>query len=349
MSEPAFFTPLRGYSAGEIALLTGSELREARLAERRVTGVASLATGGDGMLVFAEGRRNFSLLNGLKAAALLCTPELAAGAPAGIAVLVSPRPQRAFAIVARMLYPSAARPGALTGESGLSPQALIDPAATVEPGAIVEAGAVVCAGASIGSGTVLAPHVVVGPSCQIGRDGYIGPGVTIQAALLGNRVYIHPGARIGQDGFGYTAGSHGPEKVPQIGRVIVQDDVEIGANSTIDRGAMSDTVIGEGAKIDNLVQIAHNVRIGRGCIVAAQCGISGSVTIGDFAMLGGSVGIADHLSVGAGAQLAAGSGVMEDVPAGARWGGSPAVPIRDWLREVAVSRKLGRSPGRKGG
>jgi UDP-3-O-[3-hydroxymyristoyl] glucosamine N-acyltransferase len=207
---------------------------------------------------------------------------------------------------------------------------------------------VVCAGAAIGTGTVIAPHTVIGPNCQIGRDCFIGPGASVLTALVGNRVIIHAGVRIGQDGFGYVGGKNGPEKMPQIGRVIIQDDAEIGANTTIDRGGMSDTVIGEGTKIDNLVQIAHNVRIGRGCIVAGQCGLSGSVTLGDFVMLGGSVGLADHVSVGAGARLAASSGVMDDVPEGGIWAGTPAMPIRDFFREVAAVRKLASLKPRKG-
>jgi len=189
---------------------------------------------------------------------------------------------------------------------------------------------------------------VIGPGCQIGRDGYVGPGASVLNALIGNRVVLHPGVRLGQDGFGYVPGQRGPEKIPQLGRIVVQDDVEIGANTTIDRGALGDTVIGDGTKIDNLVQIGHNVRIGRWCIIAAQCGISGSVTIGDFAMLGGNVGIGDHITVGAGAQLAGRSGVIGNVPPGAKWGGFPAQPIRGWLREEAALRALVRSQVGKG-
>ncbi|RUW38975.1 UDP-3-O-(3-hydroxymyristoyl)glucosamine N-acyltransferase, partial [Mesorhizobium sp. M8A.F.Ca.ET.021.01.1.1] len=178
-----------------------------------------------------------------------------------------PRPQQAFALVGRLLFPTAATPGPMTGETGVSPHAHVDPTAHVEAGVVIEAGAVVGPGVSIGSGTVIAPNAVIGQSCQIGRDGYVGPGASIQYALIGNRVIIHGGARIGQDGFGFVGGAKGPERVPQIGRVVIQDDVEIGSNSTVDRGAMSDTIIGQGTKIDNLVQIAHNVRIGRNCIV----------------------------------------------------------------------------------
>ncbi|MBL8584570.1 MAG: UDP-3-O-(3-hydroxymyristoyl)glucosamine N-acyltransferase, partial [Rhizobiaceae bacterium] len=196
------------------------------------------------------------------------------------------------------------------------------------------------AGAAIGRGSVIAPNAVIGRNCQIGRDSYIGPNSTVMTALIGNGVLIHSGVSIGQDGFGYVGGPAGPEKIPQIGRVIIQDHVEIGANTTVDRGAMSDTVIGEGTKIDNLVQIAHNVRVGRGCIIAGHSGLSGSVTLGDFVMLGGRVGVSDHVAIGSRAQVAASAGIMNDVPDGERWAGSPAQPMRAFFREVSALRAL---------
>lgn len=339
MTEPVFFKPSRRYSVGEIADLTGARLTNPAYAETPVLALAPVSEGGPDTLVYIEGKRK-TLLNGLQAAALLCTEELAAEVPAGIAVLVTPRPQQAFATVGRLLFPSAAHPAPMTGERGISQAAFVAPSARIEPGAIIEPWAVIGPDVAIGSGTVVAPNAVVGEGCQIGRDCFIGPGVSLMAALIGDRVILHGGARIGQDGFGFVPGKAGLEKVPHIGRVVIQNDVEIGANSTVDRGAMSDTVIGEGTKIDNLVHIAHNVRIGRGCAIAGHCGISGSVTIGDFVMLGGRVGIADHVEVGSGAQLAAASGVMHDVPVGARWGGAPAQPIKDFFREVTTLRNL---------
>lgn len=340
MTEPVFFKPSRRLSASEIADLTGAELATPEFRDVQVTGVASVTEGGPGMLVYLDGKRRAGLLIGLQAAALLCTQDVALTAPADLAVLVTPQPQQAFASVARLLFPAAARPGPLTGEEGVSPLSYVHKTAKVEAGAIIEAGAVVGPHAAIGSGTVVAPNAVIAESCQVGRDCFVGPGATLQAALVGNRVIIHAGARIGQDGFGFVPGRQGLEKIPQLGRVIIQDDVEIGANTAVDRGAMSDTVIGDGTKIDNLVHIAHNVRIGRGCAIAGHCGISGSVTIGDFVMLGGRVGVSDHVTIGSGAQLAAASGVMHEVPAGARWGGAPAQPIKDFFREVTTLRNL---------
>jgi UDP-3-O-[3-hydroxymyristoyl] glucosamine N-acyltransferase len=216
----------------------------------------------------------------------------------------------------------------------------VHPTARLESGVTIDPGAVIGPRAEIGTGTVIGAGTVVGPNVHIGRDCAIAPNVSIIHALIGDRVIIHPGCRIGQDGFGYLMGAAGHLKVPQIGRVIIQDDVEIGANTTIDRGAMSDTVIGEGTKIDNLVQIAHNVLIGRHCVLASQTGISGSAVIGDNVMMGGQVGIADHVTIGAGAALGAKAGVMHDVPAGARWVGAPAKPVKQFFREIAALERL---------
>jgi UDP-3-O-[3-hydroxymyristoyl] glucosamine N-acyltransferase len=175
---------------------------------------------------------------------------------------------------------------------------------------------------------------------RIGRDCSIGAGTTLTHSTVGDRVIIHPGCRIGQDGFGYVPTAKGHVKVPQIGGVAIHDDVEIGAGTTVDRGGLRDTVIGEGTKIDNLVQIAHNVQIGRHCIIVAQSGISGSVTIEDFAVLGARVGVIPHMTIGKGSQIAARSSVAKPVPPGARVGGAPAKPMRQWLRELYTLEKL---------
>jgi UDP-3-O-[3-hydroxymyristoyl] glucosamine N-acyltransferase len=340
MTDPVFFEPTRRYTAAEVANLAGAELVDPAHSGIEISGIASASEGGEGMLVFVEGRSNAKLAESVNAAAIFCTADVAAKVKPGVAVLVVRKPQAAFAAIGRLMFPAAASPKALTGETGISPGAHVDPTARLEPGVIVEPGAVIGPGAAIGSGTIVAPNAVIGKLCQIGRDCYVGPGAALQMTLAGNRVIIHAGAKVGQDGFGFTAGPAGPERIPQIGRVIIQDNVEIGANSTVDRGAMADTVIGENTKIDNLVQIAHNVRIGRNCLIAAQTGISGSVTVEDNVVMGGGVGIADHLTIGRGAQLAARSGFMNNVPAGEVWGGYPAEPMALTMRSLALLRKL---------
>ncbi|MDZ5696410.1 UDP-3-O-(3-hydroxymyristoyl)glucosamine N-acyltransferase [Chelativorans sp. M5D2P16] len=350
MKEPEFFAPARPIQVGEIATLTGARLVGDEFSAVAVTHLAAASEGGEGALVFIDGKRNAVNLASVRAAAVLCAEEIALNAPAGVAVLATPHPQQAFATVARLLFPAAVRPQPMTGETGISSHAFIAPDALLEDGVIVEAGAVVSDGVSVGRGTIIGPHAVISKGCSIGRECYVGANSTLQYAIVGDRVIIHPGAQIGQDGFGFLPGPRGLEKNPQIGRVVIQDDVEIGANTTVDRGALSDTVIGEGTKIDNLVQVAHNVRIGRSCVIAGHCGLSGSVTLGDYAMLGGQVGIADHITIGERAQLAASSGVMNDIPAGERWAGSPAQPMRQAFREIAALRSLveGKRKGSKG-
>src|SRR5690606_26451826 len=242
MTEPVFFSPSRRFLAGEIAALTGARLADPDQANTEILSVASAAQGGEGALIFVNGRRDATRLKAINAAALLCTEDVAPLAPAGMAVLVSPHPQADFMTVARLLFPTSTRPAPITGETGVSARAFVAEDAEIEPGVIIEAGAVIGAGAAIGRGSIVAPNAVIGPSCRIGRDCYIGPNATVQCCLMGDRVIAHAGVKIGQDGFGYLPGRRGYEKIPQIGRVIIQDDVEIGANTTIDRGTMSDTV-----------------------------------------------------------------------------------------------------------
>jgi len=340
MTEPKFFVPARRLQLGEIASLTGARLLDESKADVTIGRLAPAADGGEDSLVFVDGKRNAALLASVRAAAVLCDEEAACEVPAGVAILVSQKPQFAFAQIARLLFPSGTRPQPITGETGISSHAFISPGVSIEDGAIIEAGAVIGPNSAIGRGTVIGPNAVIADGCTIGRDCYIGPQSTVQFAIIGDRVILHPGVQVGQDGFGFLPGPTGLEKNPQIGRVVIQNDVEIGANTTVDRGALSDTIIGEGSKIDNLVQVAHNVKIGRSCVIAGNCGISGSVTIGDMVMLGGRVGIADHITIGDRAQLAAGSGVMNDIPAGERWAGSPAQPMRQAFREIAALRSL---------
>lgn len=312
-----------------------------------MTDVAPIDGAGPGELTFLDNPRYLAQLKTTRATAVLVTARYADQVPESCVALTTPQPYRAMAEAMKRLYPTAARPQSVCGETGHSPRSHIHPAARLETGVIVDAGAVVGPGAEIGSGTVIGANAVIGPGVRIGRDCSIGPNVTIACALIGDRVIVHPGVNVGQDGFGFAMGPRGHLKVPQIGRVIVQDNVEIGAGTTIDRGANRDTVVGEGTKIDNLVQIGHNVTVGRHCILVAQCGISGSTVLEDFVAIGGQAGVAGHLTIGMGAQVAATSGVMNDIPAGERWGGAPAQPLREFFREVAVLKKLAKGDSSK--
>ena len=340
MTEAFFFPRHPGLTVREIIALTGGQAARGADLDRRVTGIAALDRAGAEDLTFLDGLKFADLAARCEAGACLTTERFAHLVPERVSLIHARAPYRAFVQVARVLFPSALRPSSLFEANGIAAGALVHPTARLESGATVDPGAVVGPRAEIGARTVIAAGAVVGPNVHIGRDCAIGSGATVMHALIGDRVIVHPGCRIGQDGFGYLGGASGHQKVPQIGRVIIQDDVEIGANSTVDRGAMNDTVIGEGTKIDNLVQIAHNVVIGRHCVLASQTGISGSCVLGDNVMTGGQVGLADHLVIGTGAALGAKAGVMHDVPAGGRWVGAPAKPVKQFFREVAALERL---------
>jgi UDP-3-O-[3-hydroxymyristoyl] glucosamine N-acyltransferase len=327
-------------TTGEIAALTRAKLREGDPADRRIRNIGPLDTAGPSDITFLDNSKYLNDAATTRAGACLVGPRFAASVPAGVVVLETAYPYPAFVAVTRKLFHDMLRPSSLFGTDGRAASAHMHPTARLEAGVIVEPLAVIGPRAEIGAGTLIGPGAVIGPDVHIGRDCAIGANASIIHALIGDRVVIHPGARIGQDGFGYLPGPKGHQKIPQTRRVIIQDDVEIGANAAIDRGATRDTVIGEGTKIDNLVQIGHNCSIGRHCLIVSQVGISGSVTVGDFAMLGGQVGVADHLTIGAGAMLGARAGVMSNVPAGARWVGYPAEPAIEWKRGVATVRRL---------
>jgi UDP-3-O-[3-hydroxymyristoyl] glucosamine N-acyltransferase len=315
MRKSRFFDRPTGLTVGEIISLTGAEAADTAALSHRVTDVAPLDFAGPSDLTFIENGKFAAALATTRAGVCLMSAGSEAKVPEGLIVLRTNEPYRAFVAVYRSLYAQSLRPASLFGTRGVFEGATIHPTARLESDVTVDPGVVIGPHAEIGSGSIVAAAAVIGPGVLIGRDCTIGAGCSITHALIGDRVIIHPGCRIGQDGFGYTTGA-GPQKIPQTGRVIIQNDVEIGAGTAIDRGGIRDTVIGEATKIDNLCQIGHNTVIGRHCMVVAQSALSGSVTLEDFAVLGGSAGLAPHVTIGAGARVAARSGIMHDVPPG---------------------------------
>jgi UDP-3-O-[3-hydroxymyristoyl] glucosamine N-acyltransferase len=341
MSEPVFLRRSEGLTLDEIATAAGTQAPAEALHARRITGIAPLDRASPSDLTFFDNKNFAPAARLTHAGACITTAALAKELPAHVAAFVVREPYRAFVTVARAMFPHALRPSSLR-EPGDIAGAHVDRTARLEDGVTVEPGAVIGPHAEIGSGTLIGANAVVGAEVRIGRDCAIGAGTTLSNALIGDRVLVHPGCKIGQDGFGFVMGGKGHLKVPQVGRVIIQDDVEIGAGSTIDRGAIRDTVIGEGTKIDNLVQVGHNVSIGRHCILVAQTGISGSSTLEDFVVLGARVGLNNNVTIGEGAHIAAISVVHGDVPPGARWGGTPAKPVKQWFREMMIVEQLAK-------
>ncbi len=336
MTQPGdarFFARRGPHSLAAVAAAACGEA-DAGGAEIWLHGIAPLQTATPGTVSFLDNRRYVDALKVTKAGAVLVHPALASHVPVGSIAIRTAQPYLGWARVAAMFHPEPpARPG-------IHPSAVVDPAAMVDASAEIGPLAVIEAGAEIGPRCRIGPLAVVGAGVVLGADCRVGAGASISHAVVGDRVYLYPGSRVGQEGFGFATGPAGFTTVPQLGRVLIGDDVEVGANTTIDRGSSQDTVIGAGTRIDNQVQIGHNVRLGRCCVIVAQAGISGSAVLGDFVQLGGQAGITGHLTIGDFARIGAKSGVMADVPARAEYVGAPAQPAREFFREYATLRKL---------
>ena len=320
-------------TAEAIARLVGGTIRGDGGA--RVRGVAPLDRATTDDLSFLAQPRYAALFERSQAGVVLVAPELADAPGAAACRIVVRQPHEAMLRVLPELYPPPPR------ESGVHGTAVIGRGARLGDGVAIGPYAVIGEGVQVGDDAVIGAHATIGAGVTVGARTWLADGVTLYAGtVLGERVRVHAGARIGCDGFGYVPGEDGHRKIPHVGRCIIDDDVEIGANSTIDRGSVDDTVIGAGTKIDNLVHIAHNVRIGRLCLIMAQVGIAGSVHMGDGCILAGQVGVSGHHDIGAGARLAAQAGVFGDIPAGQTWSGYPARPHGEQLRAHAALYKL---------
>ena len=336
MPDPRFFDEMGPASLGELARLGLAELAEPGLASRVMSQVAPLDAAGERAISFFSDARRAEAAATTQAGACFVRPEHRALLAPGCAALLTAYPQAAWATAANRLH-------APRRHEPLS--ASIHPDCALEDGVRLSAGVTVGQGARVGRGTYLSPGCVIGPGVTIGRDCLIGANAVIGFAILGDRVTIHAGAVIGEAGFGAAGGPRGVVDLPQLGRVVIQDGVTVGANSCIDRGAFADTTIGENTKIDNLAHVAHNVRLGRNCLLAAYTGISGSTVVGDGVAFGGKAGVADHLTIGSGASIGASASVFKDVPAGETWTGFPARPLRRWLRETAWLSRMAGSRG----
>jgi UDP-3-O-[3-hydroxymyristoyl] glucosamine N-acyltransferase len=301
-----------------------------------LSGVAPLQLAGPEHVSFLDNRKYLPALEETQAGAVIVHPDLAGKVPTSAVAIVTAEPYAAWAKVAALFHPEPPVSPGIHSSAVISPDASIDPSSQVGPLAVVGSGAEIGPRCRIGPLAVIGDGVVLGPDCRIGAHA------SLSHALLGARVYVYPGARIGQEGFGFAMNSEGFHSIPQLGRVILEADVEVGANTSIDRGSLHDTVVGAGTRLDNMVQIGHNVRVGRGCVVVAQVGISGSTILEDHVMLGGQAGLAGHLRIGRRARIGAQAGVMADVAAGADMVGSPAQPARAFFREVAALRRLVR-------
>ena len=305
-------------------------------AELQVHDIATLEKAGAGQICFFYDKKSKAKAAEMKASACVVTAELQEFVPAGVARLIADNPKLAFLKLNLAMY-AEKKPCPMIADS-----AHIDDSARLGEHCFVGENVVIEAGVVIGDNCVIEHGAVITEGCKIGDNCRIGVNAKVSYCHMGNNCYIFAGAQIGNDGFGFMMIDGQHRRIPQIGRVIIGDDVEVGANTCIDRGALDDTIIGDGCRIDNLVQIAHNDVLGRGCVIVSQTGIAGSCTFGDYVVCGGQTGFADHLTVGSGAQIGAQSGIMSNIEPGAVLMGYPAVPIKDFMRQALYLKKVSK-------
>ena len=342
MPDPRFYKSAGPFTVSQLATISGATVGGEASLDKLVKDVAPLEIAGADEVSFLDNPLYVSAFSTSEAGVCVVHPDRASNAPRGMELLLSETPYLAYAQIASAFYPE---DGVLGSEATMS----VDPTAVIGPETYVGPGAVIGERAEIGARCEIGPNAVIGPGVVIGDECKIGPSASVQYSIIGSKVRLYAGARIGEAGFGFATGAAGHVTVPQLGRVIIGNETEIGANTTIDRGSAADTVIGQGCRIDNLVQIGHNVILGNGCIIVSQVGISGSTQLDDYVVVGGQVGFTGHLKIGKGVQIAAQSGVMNDLAAGGKYSGSPAVPMRQWLKQAAMLRSMGKKKANKVG
>ena len=336
MADPRFYDNQGPFTIGEIAEFSHIDYENKTL----IADVNTLKEAGPDELSFFHNGKYLEDLKATKAGCVLTTSDFAGFVPDGTVALVVDTPYRAYATAAHEFYPAV--------DSEFSAREdFISPEAILSEGVVIEVGAVIKKGAEIGAGSYIGSHAIIGRGVKIGKNCRIGQNVTLSHCILGDHVTILPGTCIGQAGFGFFMDEKGHVNVPQLGRVVLEDRVEVGANVTIDRGALDDTFVGQGSRIDNLVQLGHGVQLGKHCVIVSQVGISGSTRLGDFVIAAGQAGLAGHLTIGDGAQIAAKAGLMRDVEAGEKVAGYPAVPVRQWHKQTVAIAKLIRPKKKK--
>ena len=333
MVDTIFYKHKGDKNLKEIAEITNAVVVTEGVENEVIKNVCSIESAGNEDICFFYDKKNKDRAASIKAKACVTTKELQGLVPEGVAVLVVENPKLSFINLLNAFYDEKLPEAKIEESAKISKTAVIGKNCYIGHNVVIEDN--VC----IGDNCIIEANVCIGTGCKIGNNCRIANNASISYCLMGNDCYIYTGARIGQDGFGFSVVEGRHKRIPQIGRVIIGNDVEVGSNACIDRGALDDTIIGNGCRIDNLVQVAHNDKIGNYCILVAQTGIAGSCTFGDYVVCGGQTGFADHLNVGSGAQIGAQSGVMRDIEPGTIVMGTPTVPIKDFMRQVAFLQK----------
>ncbi len=334
MADSRFFTRQGPFSLGFLADMVDGHIIGKGDRDTEIVDCGPLGVAKAGFITFADSKKYVPALAKCPARACILSDGLVEVLPESVAGLVVGEPYKAYATIASSFYPN------VVNATHIHDRAVVDADALIARPVDIDAGAVIASGAEIGPGCRIGANATIGRGVVIGAGTTVGAGASLSHCVVGSGCYIYPGARIGQDGFGFAIDPKGHKKIPQLGRVIIGDKVEIGANTTVDRGAGEDTIIGDGCFIDNQVQIGHNVRVEAGCVIVAQAGIAGSTVVEPGCVIAAQVGVAGHLTIGKGSRIGALSGVMRNVPPGADMLGTPAIPVREFWRQMVALKTM---------